>query len=194
MYVPPPFAAVDERDSAQVIEENPFAILFSGDAATHLPLICRDNRLFGHFAKANPQAHFADGDAALAVFSGPHAYVSPTWFETDQAVPTWNYVAVHVRGRFRRCPDATIEHLDELTRRFERSETGWSPSALPASTASQLRRHLVAFTVEIDSVEGKWKLSQNHPIERRERIISALEESPDALDRDVAAAMRRTLE
>src|SRR5688572_14776013 len=108
MYVPSSFAPPDEASLFDAIEQYSFALLVTGGGdelvASHLPLLLdrtlgARGTLLGHMARANEQWQSAAGEPALAVFSGPHAYVSPTWYEATQVVPTWNYVAVHAYGR-----------------------------------------------------------------------------------------------
>ena len=103
MYVPKHFAAEDRDALDAVIRANPFALLVGemegSPFATHLPFLLDGDSLLSHFARGNPHWKAIDGHTEmLAVFSGPHAYVSPRWYESEQAVPTWNYVAVHVYG------------------------------------------------------------------------------------------------
>jgi transcriptional regulator len=115
MYTPSAFVESDERKLHTFIEQNSFATLVTGGenvaestaaVASHLPLLLNreageQGQLVGHMAKANPQWKHADGQTSLAIFHGPHAYISPGWLKTKNTVPTWNYVAVHVRGVIR---------------------------------------------------------------------------------------------
>src|SRR5690349_10731309 len=132
MYIPTAFAEPDRGKLHDFIEAYSFGLLVSahggGPFATHLPfLLERDagphGTLVGHLARANPQWHGLDGQDVLAVFSGPHAYVSPSWYEADNVVPTWNYVAVHARGTFRLMDDpvAVQSILRASVATFERS-------------------------------------------------------------------------
>ena len=109
MYTPPSFAETDRDKLLAAVREYSFATIVSGGdgdlVATHMPLLLETNndnaRLVGHWAKANRQWNAADGQRVLAIFSGPHAYISPTWYAAPNTVPTWNYVAVHVYGTLR---------------------------------------------------------------------------------------------
>jgi transcriptional regulator len=141
-------------------------------------------------ARANPQWRHADGQRVLAVFSGPHAYVSPSWYEADEVVPTWNYVAVHAVGVLR-----AIHDRDDLLRIAQDSvaffENGRpQPWTFDASTgyADRMLKGIVGFRIEIQTLEGKWKLSQNHPPERRTKVRKALRERGGE-DADVARLM-----
>ena len=119
MYIPSAFKMKDISEMLAVIQENSFATLFSTHEgmpfATHLPLVLNDTKdyLIGHFAKGNPQWKGIENQKVLAIFHGPHCYISPSWYETNQAVPTWNYVAVHVNGEIE-----LMEHDDELINSF----------------------------------------------------------------------------
>ena len=108
MYIPTAFAESDLTNLHDFIEQNSFGLLVTHvdglPFASHLPFLLErttgpKGTLVGHLARANPQWAEASGQNALATFSGPHAYISPTWYESEQVVPTWNYVAVHVYGR-----------------------------------------------------------------------------------------------
>ena len=189
MYIPSHFAMLDEVKLFDFIEKHSFAIFVSqhGDEpfATHLPVLLRRDQgphgtLIGHMAKANPHWQFADGKPALVVFAGPHAYVSPSWYEAENVVPTWNYVAVHAYGTFQAIhdPQALTEILRDTVSTFEDPESSWKFE--PGSEfTSKLQRQIVGFRIEIARIEGKWKLNQNHPRERREKVIAALRKRGD---------------
>src|SRR2546421_8219004 len=108
MYIPAAFAEPDLTKLHEFVEQNSFSLLVSMvdglPFATHLPFLLertagRQGTLVGHVARANPQWRELAGQTALAIFSGPHAYISPTWYEAQRVVPTWNYTAVHASGR-----------------------------------------------------------------------------------------------
>ena len=186
MYIPPHFAQTDQAKLHDAIERYSFALLVSGSGddlvASHLPLLLKRDEgpwgtLVGHMARANPQWQSAAGQPVLAVFSGPHAYISPTWYASERVVPTWNYVAVHAYGRLELIDDeaATLELLHRTVERYEASQPRpWRLADQPAEFIAGLARQIVAFQLPIERLEGKWKLSQNHPGERRERVIEAL--------------------
>jgi transcriptional regulator len=201
MYVPSSFAPPDEASLFDAIERYSFALLVTGGGdelvASHLPLLLdrtlgARGTLLGHMARANEQWQSAAGEPALAVFSGPHAYVSPTWYEATQVVPTWNYVAVHAYGRLELIDDpAEAEQL--LRRTIDTYEGGmprsWHLEESPEWT-QRLVAQIVAFRIPIERLEGKWKLNQNHPAERREKVMAALERQGDENAREVARMMR----
>ena len=186
MYTPPSFCIDDLPTLHAFMERHSFATLCSTTSgeleATHLPLLLdRDvaphGRLIGHMARANGQCKRAAGSRVMAIFSGPHAYISPTWYESNETVPTWNYAAVHASGGLQPIEDES--RLREIVRRtvevYEQSmPRPWSMDVVPARLVDGLLQGIVGFEIEIDRLEGKWKLNQNHPRERRERVMQAL--------------------
>src|SRR5262249_7747423 len=153
---------------------------------THLPFLLERTTgphgvLLGHVARANPHWQGLDGQPVLAVFSGPHAYVSPTWYEAENVVPTSNYVAVHAYGTCRLVddPDGITPILTASVATFERPmPRPWSLD--PSSDFfRRMVRAVVGFRIEVNRLEGKWKLNQNHPRERREKVARVLEGAED---------------
>ncbi len=204
MYVPPHFAEADPAVLHDFIEAHSFGLLVSqlGGApfATHLPFLLDraagpHGTLIGHVARANPHWRELGGRPALAVFNGPHAYVSPTWYEAEPAVPTWNYIAVHATGRAELVEDRGA--LLEIVRRSV--EVYEAPLPRPwvldagSTFADRLLDQIVGFRLPVERLEGKWKLNQNHPAERRAKVARALEAAGGAGALGVAAAMRATL-
>jgi transcriptional regulator len=170
VYVPAAFAESDLTKLHEFVEQNSFGMLVSNvdglPFASHLPFLLeretgRQGTLVGHLARANPQWAAANGQDVLAIFAGPHAYISPTWYETEQVVPTWNYVVVHVYGRIQ-----IIEDEQSLLQIVQRSirfyEHGMPrPWSFDASTIFMKRMlgQIVGYRIEIDKIEGKWKLN-----------------------------------
>jgi transcriptional regulator len=195
MYVPPHFEQKDPEEVCGLIESHPFGLLMTTrDGApfgTHLPFLLdrAAGHLLGHLARANPQWRGLEGGEALAVFTGPHAYVSPGWYEAAGVVPTWNYTAVHAYGR---CSLVEGEGLLDILRRsvaaFDRE--GWVPDE---AHMGKLAAGVVGFRMEVSRWEGKWKLSQNHPAERQMKVAAALERAAGEGPAGVAALMRRRL-
>jgi len=187
MYVPPHFAESDPAALHAFVERHSFGLLVSQVGgvpfASHLPLLLDraagpHGTLVGHMARANPQWRELAGQTALAVFSGPHAYVSPTWYEAENVVPTWNYVAVHAYGRAELVEDRAGV-LEIVRRSVAVYEAGMPrPWVLDTSPVflDRLLPQIVGFRVAIDRIEGKWKLNQNHPVERRRKVVEALRE------------------
>ena len=205
MYIPPWASQKDPAKLFALIEQHSFGLLISqhnGEPfATHLPMLLDRSTgphgtLIGHLARANPQWQQADGQNVLAIFSGPHAYVSPTWYESENVVPTWNYVAVHAYGTFRAVHDDV--ELMQIAGDYVKFYESPMPSPWKLETGSEYSKKMVkaivGFRLEITRLEGKWKLNQNHPQERRDKVIAALEQSPDAESQAVAAMMRGEIE
>jgi len=201
MYVPTYFAEHDIAKLHEAMERYSFATLVSGSGidlvANHLPLLVErqsgsHGKLLGHMARANPQWKQAAGQEVLAIFAGPHAYISPTWYEADHVVPTWNYVAVHAYGRLELIAgDAELKSL--VSRMVDVYEAGqprpWS-IADQSSYIDRLLPQIVGFRIPITRLEGKWKLNQNRPTEQRQRVVEVLARQDDANSREVARLMR----
>jgi transcriptional regulator len=195
MYTPKAFALDDFEAQAGIIRNHPFGTLVTqgddGLHATHLPFLLhlRDDGsgiLAGHMARQNPQLTQTDRPV-LVVFTGPHAYVSPRWYQTPNLVPTWNYVAVHVHGTMSLVADAdaTERHLDALIARFETGE----PPIIPAETRAKLLPGIQAFEIAIARIEGKAKLSQNRLAADRKGVITGLLDEGDDDGRHMAERM-----
>jgi transcriptional regulator len=180
-----------------------FAILFgigtdlspSALVATHLPLVVKDEGehgvLEGHFARANPHWKALGGNEALVVFPGPHSYVSPTLYEEDLSVPTWNYIAVHAYGIVELVEDDSGKEalLRGLIAAHEPAYLDhWEN--LPQGYRTTMLAGIVGFRIPISRIEGKFKLSQNRPVADRLSVRAAHEAgTPD--QRELAAWMRR---
>jgi len=205
VYVPVHFASHDRATAARLMHEHPFATLITPGAAepvvTHLPLIhiadCEPNgTLHGHFARVNPHARAPEHVESMAIFHGPHAYVTPSWYtEPASAVPTWNYAVVHAHGAIElaRDPAETRAVLDLLIQRFEASRAepwalGLDPDRLAAMVGA-----IVGFRIKVKRIDVKLKLSQNRSREDRERVSAGLEAEGYADATATAAWMRREL-
>lgn len=201
MYVPSAFAVADPDTLFAFIERHSFALLVSPVGgvpfASHLPFLLDrtagpHGTLIGHMARANPHWKELGHSTALVVFSGPHAYVSPTWYEAENTVPTWNYTAVHAYGRATIVEDPDV--LLEIVRRMVAVYEAGMPQPWEFDTTGpivgRLLGQIVGFRIEIERLEGKWKLNQNHPAERRDKVIRALEGQGGGDAAAVAALMR----
>ncbi len=201
MYVPKHDAVNDPAKLAEFMDQYSFALLVTqqngAPLATHLPLLFDPKRgangtLLGHIARANTQWHNFSGEA-LAIFHGPHAYVSPTWYGEPGFVPTWNYAAVHVYGTVR-----WIENLDEaklilnrLVAKFEAPlPAPWKVD--PPDQFDTLAKAIVAFEIPVSRIEGKWKLNGTHTPERQARVAAQLAQGDESA-RQVAALMEQNL-
>jgi transcriptional regulator len=199
MYTPPAFQ-LDDRTALEVMRSNSFAMVVTGGIhgvmVTHAPVVVRGERLLEfHLAKPNPQcAALREGGEVLVVFQGPHAYISPAWYGPGPAVPTWNYVAVHVYGKTRVLEgDELRRHLEELVRTNEEAAgTGWKLSDAPEQYLAGLSRGIVGFEVKIERLEGKAKMSQNRDeIDDIPGIIRGLRATGKPHDAEVAAWMEK---
>ena len=175
MYTPKAFKEERPEILRAAMERISLATLVTVGAqigASQLPLILDKSEegadmLVGHLARANSQWKDCDG-RALAVFLGPHHYISPSWYptkaQTQEVVPTWNYISVHVRGEITFFDDEARLHalLEKLVQRHEAGrELPWSISDAPGKYIARQLRQIVGFTLRISSIEGQWKLSQN---------------------------------
>ena len=176
----------------------PFATVITygegGLAVSHLPLLIDPERevLRGHVARGNRQlAHLTAGAEALAIFHGPHGYVSPSVYEDQPSVPTWNYVVVHARGRARPVDAGELRAiLDDMVTQFD--ITGWRFDGPEEFVRTKLEA-IAGFEIALESVEGKWKISQNRSLADQRRVIEWLEKGDDP-SRALAAVMRARLD
>jgi transcriptional regulator len=190
MYIPPAFQEDDVATLHAAIRAARLANFVTATAeglvGTPLPMILDETEgphgtLHGHVARANPQWKLAPVGDAMAVFMGPDAYVTPSWYATKRAtgkvVPTWNYVAVHAYGALRIVDDADWLHA-LVTRLTEAHEAGraapWAVSDAPKDYVAGMVRAIVGFELTITRLEGKWKMSQNRPAEDRAGVIAGL--------------------
>jgi len=202
LYTPPLFDARDRAAISRLMHDHPFATLVTPAAdeprVSHVPLLLVSNcephgTLIGHFARANPHWQAARNAHSVAIFHGPHAYVSPAWYaEPAQAVPTWNYATVHAHGVMEVIEDPveTRGVLDALVQRFEGPrERPWQ-FAMPTRERDALVRGIVAFRLRIKRLDAKFKLSQNRNAADRERVMTALTAEPYHEAHATAAWMR----
>lgn len=184
MYVPASFRVDDQETVFEFVERHSFATVVSVLAgvpfASHVPLMLDRNRnvLVGHLARANPQWDtFESGNEVLAIFTGPHAYISPTWYATGPAVPTWNYTSVHIYGKPRLLSgERTAEAVDTLVRKYEdHREKPW-PNEIPADFRHRLLAAIVGFEIPLERVECKFKLGQNRSAEDQAGMMQGLSE------------------
>ena len=202
VYLPPAFSEARPEILIAHIERHDFGLLLShgaaGIVASHIPFLAelRDGKLHlqGHLARPNPQvAELASGGESLAIFSGPHAYVSPGWYAEQPAVPTWNYADVHAYGAVRLIDDAgwLRDFLQRLSDRHEAHEAApWRMQELAAPYLEGMLRGIVGLEIAVTRLEGKFKLSQNRPAVDRPRIVAALDRRADPESQAVAQLMR----
>ena len=203
VYLPPAFTESRDEVLLAHIERYDFGLLVSHGGgeliASQIPFLVerRDGvlRLLGHVARANPQAaDLALGSEALAIFAGPHAYISPSWYGAGPAVPTWNYAAVHAYGTARTIADRDWlgDLVDRLSQRHEAREKPppWRMADQPQAYLAGMLNGIIGVEIAVSRLEGKFKLSQNRPATDRPRIAAALEARDDADSHGVARLMR----
>jgi transcriptional regulator len=188
LYTPRPFAVDDRAAVARLMHEHPFATLFTPAApepmVSHLPMLllpgCEPHgTLLGHFARANPHWQAAKDVQSIAVFHGPHAYISPSWYgEPDRMVPTWNYASVHAHGMLEIIEDAVKAQgvIDALVQRFESARAAPWQFRREQRERDALLGAIVPFRMRIRRIDAKFKLSQNRDRDDRARVINALRE------------------
>ena len=200
MYIPEFNRLKDTTRALAFMQQNPFAIVVSaGDGspfATHIPLLVAESEggmlLRGHVARANPHWEMLEQEReTLAIFHGPHAYISPSLYGSQQSVPTWNYAAVHAYGRARvfHEPEPLTEVLLETITLFEQEYLEqWS--GLNENYRAKMLSNIVGFEIAVTRLEAKFKLSQNRPEADQSRIIQSLESSDDSAISGVARLMK----
>lgn len=201
MYTPTIYKNENQDEIKQFLQENSFGILINQTegklCATHIPLELaidknRKEVLQGHIAKENPQwKGFEENDTVLAIFSGPHSYISSSWYDHEN-VPTWNYLAVHVYGKIKIIEgEAAINSLKKLVDKYEKnSENPIRVADLSSKTMRQVKG-IVAFEIEITSIEATKKLSQNRDENNYKNIISELEKTKDQGSIAIANEMKK---
>ena len=205
MYLPKSFHETRPDVLHALMRDYPFATIVmhgnDGLVANHIPLeLARDASLHGHVARGNELAK-ADGAEVLVIFHGVDGYVSPNWYpskhETGREVPTWNYAVVHVHGRLRVVEDPAWlrQLLDRLTDRHEASQAKpWHVSDAPEDHIEKMLRLIVGIDIAIERIEGKFKLSQNHPDANRAGVLKGLAERDGRRDAELAELMQQTEE
>lgn len=193
MYTPDLYKNENPEEISTFLKENSFGILINQTNgklfATHIPIELEINAdgkevLQGHISKLNPQAEgFQENDQVLAVFTGPHNYISSSWYDHEN-VPTWNYIAVHVYGRIRIVDyDTSLEQLKKLVDKYEADSK--NPVRVEDLSAKTMREAhgIFGFEIEIDEIQATKKLSQNRNDSNYKNIISELEktENPQAI-------------
>ncbi len=206
MYTPRSFRVEDLPALHALIREHSFGILVSqeGDRplATHLPFMVDPDRgpngtLLAHMARANPHwKGWSESTTVMAIFQGPHAYVSPAWYVDQETVPTWNYAVVHAYGTPRLIHDPVeLRPMVEALVETHEPAAGkvWDRTLMESVMGVELQA-IVGFEIPIDRIEGKFKFNQNRSREDQAGVAEALERSDDPVGRAVAAIMRANLE
>jgi transcriptional regulator len=201
MYIPELYKNENEEEITTFLRNNSFGILVNlmdGQLwATHIPLELEQNEsgkklLCGHISRDNPQwKGFQSNADILAIFSGPHSYISSSWYEKEN-VPTWNYIAVHVYGKIKIIEgDDVIASLKRLTDKYEQNSK--NPVRLEDLSEKTMRQvaGIIAFEIEIDRIEAVKKMSQNRNERDYSNIVSELEKTDDAASKEVVAIMKK---
>ena len=196
MYRPEQFIENDTKILHGLMRQYSFATVVTqrdGEmCANHFPLLLDETRgrhgtLIGHMAKNNSQwRDFQTDSEVLVIFQGPHGYISPSWYEREPVVPTWNYAVVHVYGKGRIIEEAgaLLAVLEKSVQHYESHyENPW-PFQLAEERREKVLSAIVGFEIDIERLEGKFKLSQNRVVTERQNISDALRESSSP--RDVA--------
>lgn len=199
MYLRPAFTETDPARIRDLIRAHHFGLLVThgprGSEASHIPFTLteagEDFTLMGHLAAANPQCDARAGPA-LAVFSGPHAYLSPSWYAIQPAVPTWDYAAVHVHGRLQPLSDPAevVAGLQDLS---AADPGGFRVDAMPRVFRDRMLAGIRAFRLVPERVEAQWKMSQNRAVADRLGVAAALRAQGDAMAAEVALLVEATL-
>jgi transcriptional regulator len=202
MYSPPYNRVEDRKELVAFMQANSFALLVTATGgapqASHLPVTVADGEkgivIHSHMAKNNPQWQEFFDDEVLVVFWGPHAYVSPRWYEQQERVPTWNYAAVHAYGKVAVTSERAAKHAAqrELVAQLDPQ---WLPKfdALRPEYVQSMLDGIVTFDIAVTRLQTRWKLSQNRGRREQELIAAALEKSDDVSVRALAALTRKHL-
>lgn len=183
MYVPEHFSPPDDAALVDLIRTHPFGTIVTSDLqASHIPFLLEESKdglvLHGHVAKANSHWQVFDGKAeALVMFQGPDGYISPSWGDCAELVPTWNYMIVHAKGAPKLVEGraAKTRLLHQMTERHEADrEAPWAIGDLDPAKLEQLLDALVVFEMSVTHLEGKWKLSQNRDAATRSAFTLAV--------------------
>lgn len=192
MQINDDFALRDLDLARSIVRAHPFATLVTADLkATHMPCLvdetANDLVIVGHVARADPVSESLNGPL-LAIFHGPHGYVSATWYESE-TIPTWNHVTLHVRGRPELYDDAmpilrrTVDHFESAV------EKPWSLDRM-GEAAREMADQVVAFRLPAESWRAEAKLSQDKPADERARVLAGFERPGPYVNPPVAGAMR----
>ena len=199
MHTNPAFRTATTEDNLAFARERGFGIVMlngpDGPLASHVPfLLSEDGRTAElHLTRSNPIARLALPQPALIAICGPDAYVSPDWYGVEDQVPTWNYVAVHLRGGLEpMAPEALHDHVDAVSAEHEARllpKQPWVSTKMSDGVMPRMMRMILPFRLTITAVDGTWKLNQTKPPEVRARTAAALAAQPDPGAQGIAALM-----
>ena len=199
MYQFPYFTEPDEEKIFEFLQKNPFAIIIGildyFPVATHVPLEIKKRKgktiFTGHIMKGTDHYKaFLQNENVLVIFSGPHCYVSASWYVKKNVASTWNYMDVHARGKLKLTDDdETKKIIEGITNKYEHAESDAAFNKLPVEYVERLSTAIVGFNIEVESLENVFKLSQNHDEQTRKQIIENLKNLNDPNSGEIAREM-----
>jgi transcriptional regulator len=202
MHPNPVFHTADAARNLAFARQRRFGVLTisaeAGPLAAHIPFILSEDgsEATAHLVRSNPiWRALREPCPALLVVSGPDAYISPDWYRVAHQVPTWNYVAVHLRGQLRRLPQEDLrQHLDDLSALNEGAlpKPPWTNDKMPTDLLDRMMRTIAPVALRIEAVDGTWKLNQNKAPEARLHAADMLHTSPMGQETVQLADMMRT--
>ena len=205
MYIPKHFLVEDQAVLAQLISEYPLATIVANlddhFEINHLPLMLSSDKtkLYGHVARMNPLVKVASSTntSVTAIFNGPNAYVTPSWYpskqESGKVVPTWNYAVVHAEGSIKLIEDAQWlrSHVSQMTNLHEPTyQSTWKLDDAPEEYVQMMLKAIIGIEIEVSSLVGKFKLSQNRPADDYDAVVGQLEKSPQEALQEMLKFMR----
>jgi transcriptional regulator len=205
MYLPKHFSVDDPALLAQLIAEYPLATIVGSLEnqleINHLPLMLSSDRtkLYGHIARVNPLVKVAGSSntSVTAIFNGPQAYVTPAWYpskkETGKVVPTWNYAVVHAQGNIKLIEDVQWlrSHVAQMTNIHEPTyQSNWKLDDAPEDYVQMMLKAIIGIEIEVQSLTGKFKLSQNRPAEDYAAVVETIEKSPQEVLQEMRKYMK----
>ena len=185
MYIPNKFKMTEINTKHKFIHEFGFGVIVSSDdglSATHLPFVLHADEgeqgmLYAHCAKANPLWKNLDGQKVLVIFTGPHGYISPSWYTTKPAVPTWNYTAVHAYGVASLLePHQTLEAVEQVVEKYE-PQLLVERDIVTDQIKHKMLAAIVGFKIKLTKLEGQLKLGQNKSKDDQTGVLNALSNS-----------------
>ncbi|QDK37171.1 FMN-binding negative transcriptional regulator [Bdellovibrio sp. NC01] len=199
MYRPSAFNVDDTGLLSEFIAHYPLGMMITVEnnepQISHLPFVMTDNGdLIGHIANMNPQTQGLHDKSVLVSFKGPDRYISPEWYESKMEVPTWNYAAIEVRGNIELVKDFSgIEDIlsASVTAFEKRNHTQWNYD-LPLKFREQLVKHITGIKIHIETIEGKFKLSQNRKKQDQEKVRAELKKQILSSDLEMLLWMDKT--
>lgn len=202
MYKAAYFNEADHEKVIAFMKENPFAIIIGmGEqypVASHIPLAVEGKGgdkilLHGHVMKKSDHYNaFVKNENVLVIFNGPHTYISASWYANPQVASTWNYLAVHAKGKIKFTDDeGTYQVIKAITTTYEGTASAASFDQLPKDYVMKMIKAIAGFTIEVESLDNVFKLSQNHQAENKHRIIEHLNTREDEQSAAIAKEMEK---